>query len=39
MCILLYVKKLMGIVDKFISQESCNNEDEWIDKNANYQKK
>ncbi len=27
----------MGIVDKSISQESCNNEDEWIDKNANSQ--
>jgi hypothetical protein len=33
MCILFNVKKLMGIVDKSISR----NEDEWNDKNANYQ--
>jgi hypothetical protein len=34
MGILLHAKKLMGIMDGFISRKSCNNEDEWIDKDA-----
>ncbi len=34
MGILFHVKKLMGIMDGSISRESCDNEDEWIDKNA-----